>query len=72
MSSVKAALKSARECLQKQHYLDAIRHGKTALKHDSNSYDALVYVSHLCQQSLYFEACIQSIEQCQLVHRELI
>lgn len=42
MSTAKACLKSARECLQKQQYFDAIRHGKAALKLDPESYDALV------------------------------
>ncbi|BDA47118.1 probable tetratricopeptide repeat protein 37 [Coccomyxa sp. Obi] len=55
MSNVKALLKNARECLQKQQYLDAVRHGKAALKHDPESYDALVLLGkaafHLGEQS---------------------
>ncbi len=42
MATVKASLKAARESLQRQEFLDAIRHGKAALKIDSDSYDALV------------------------------
>jgi Tfp pilus assembly protein PilF len=42
MSSAKACLKIARESLQKKEILEAIRHGKAALKHDPESYDALV------------------------------
>ncbi len=42
MSTLKACLKRARECLAGEDFPGAIEHCRAALQHDSQSYDALV------------------------------
>lgn len=42
MSSKKQLLKSARECLQRKDYQEALQHCKEVLKEDKNCYEAYV------------------------------
>ncbi len=42
MSTLKACLKRARECLAGADFPGAIQHCRAALQHDGQSYDALV------------------------------
>ncbi|XP_066915937.1 superkiller complex protein 3-like [Clytia hemisphaerica] len=64
---IKSELKSARDCIKKKEYKEAVKHCKNVLKHDKENYNAFVFIgkcaTELEQYQQAKEAYTRAIEQ---------